>query len=222
MIAPLVKKGVDKFLSVLAIIFLSPVMLIAAVGIKLSSNGPVLYRAKRMGKDGKPFIAYKFRTMRVGADRSGSITALNDTRIFPWGDILRKTKADELPQLFNILQGTMSIIGPRPEDVDIVNKYYTEEEKKTLSVLPGLASPGSIFNYTHGGQFLKKETTAESYAEEFLHIKLALDLYYLKNWSLLYDMELIARTVYTILVISFTRVQLDYPKEYRHVFCSVE
>lgn len=218
MIARFIKTGMDKLLSVLAIICFSPVMLIAAAGIKLSSDGPVLYKAKRMGKDEKPFIVYKFRTMRVGADQSGSITALQDTRIFPWGEVLRKTKVDELPQLFNILQGTMSIIGPRPEDVDIVNKYYTEEERKTLYVLPGMASPGSIFNYTHGEQYLKKETTAESYANEFLHIKLALDLYYLKNWSLLYDMELIVRTIYTILVVSFTQVQLDYPMEFQEVY----
>lgn len=213
-----IKTILDKVLSLIALIVLSPILLIAAIGIKLSSKGPVFYKAKRMGKDLNPLTIYKFRTMRVGADKEGAITAAHDSRIFAWGELLRKTKVDELPQLINILNGTMSIIGPRPEDIGIVNEYYTEEEKRTLEVLPGLACPGSIFNYTHGDQYLKDEGTDEAYANEFLHIKLTLDLYYLMNWSLVYDIKIVFRTIKAIIVTSLSNQQLDYPIEYKKVF----
>lgn len=214
----MIKSVVDRFLALIALIVLSPIMLIAAIGIKCSSRGPIFYKAKRMGKDMKPMVIYKFRTMKVGADKEGSITGAHDNRIFAWGEILRKTKVDELPQLINILNGTMSVIGPRPEDIGIVNEYYTDEEKKTLDVLPGLACPGSIFNYTHGDQYLTDNDTDDAYVNNFLHIKLALDLYYLEHWSLLYDVEIIFRTIYVILVTSLTKKQLPYPKEYIKVF----
>ena len=193
-------------------------MVIAAVGIKLSSKGTVFYKAKRMGKDLKQITVYKFRTMYMGSDKKSMITAVNDNRIFAWGEILRKTKIDELPQLLNVLEGSMSIIGPRPEDISIVDNYFTDEEKKTLDVLPGLASPGSIFNYTHGDLYLKGNNANEVYVKEFLHIKLALDLYYLSHWSLWYDMKIIVRTLYTIVMMSFTSKQLGYPVEYKKVF----
>ena len=112
----------------------------------------------------------------------------------------------------------MSIIGPRPEDISIVNRYYTNEEKKTLDVLPGLACPGSIFNYTHGKQYLKGDDIDELYVKKFLHIKLALDLYYLRHWSLLYDIKIMFRTVYAIVVTLFTSKQMNYPMEYKIVF----
>lgn len=208
----------DKFLACIALLVLSPIMLVAAIGIKASSKGPVLYKAKRMGKDLKPFTVYKFRTMCINADKEGAITATHDSRVFTWGGILRRTKIDELPQLINILQGTMSIVGPRPEDIDIVNKYYTESEKKTLRVLPGLACPGSIFNYTHGDQYLKDNDAAISYVDHFLHLKLALDMYYLEHWSLFYDIRVIFRTIVAIVLSTFCSKRMNYPIEYRKVF----
>ena len=140
-IQKLIKAFLDRLLAFIAIILLSPIMMIAALGIIISSRGPILYKANRMGLGLKAITVFKFRTMRVGADAEGSITGVEDRRIFWWGHILRKAKVDELPQLFNILNGTMSIIGPRPEDVDIVEEYYTAKEKQTLNVLPGFASP---------------------------------------------------------------------------------
>lgn len=212
-------KGIlDRFLAGIALVILSPVMLAATVGIKVSSKGPVFYMARRMGKDMKPYTMYKFRTMYVNADKEGAITAAHDSRVFPWGSVLRKTKIDELPQLINILMGTMSIVGPRPEDVDIVNKYYTDEEKRTLAVLPGLSCPGSIFYYMHGEQLLKEEDTDNVYVNELMHTKLALDLYYLEHWSLLYDVKIVFRTLYAIFITSFTTKEVDYPIEYKIVF----
>lgn len=213
-----VKGILDRILALIALLFLSPIMLIAAIGIKISSDGPIFYKTKRMGKNMQPFTIYKFRSMCVGADKSGAITGKNDSRVFPWGEFLRKTKIDELPQLLNIIFGSMSIVGPRPEDISIVEKYYTEEEKRTLAVLPGLACPGSIFNYTHGDKYLKDDDTDEAYVKNFLHIKLALDLYYLDNWCLLYDVEIIIRTIVAILNTSIFDNAMDYPKEYKRIF----
>ncbi len=216
-----VKEAADRVLAVLALVILSPVFLIAAIGILLSSPGPVLYRAKRMGMGAKPITIYKFRTMRVGADRHGAITAAKDSRVFPWGAFLRKSKIDELPQLINILRGEMSIVGPRPEDVEIVRKYYTKDEMQTLKVLPGLACPGSIFNYTHGDLFLDDGDAAKAYTDRLLHIKLALDLYYLEHWSLLYDIRIIFRTLDAILSTTFggkTGEMPEYPYEYKKIY----
>lgn len=216
----IIKRLLDFILSGIALILLSPIMLIAALGIFLSSKGPIFYKAKRMGKGMKYITIYKFRTMGIGADNNGAITGTNDARIYPWGSILRKTKIDELPQLINILNGTMSIVGPRPEDINIVNSYYTEEEKKTLDVLPGLACPGSIFNYTHGEVYLVDHDTDEAYTSKFLHVKLALDLYYLKHWSLKYDIEIICRTIWAIIMVVFSHKKCQYPREYIAVYGS--
>lgn len=213
-----IKNIIDRIFAGIALVILSPIMFIAIIGIKLSSNGTVFYKANRMGVGLKPIIIYKFRTMCMDADKEGRITKIDDNRIFPWGKFLRKTKIDELPQLFNILEGKMSIVGPRPEDISIVENFYTDEEKETLKVLPGLTCPGSIFNYTHGYQYLEGNNTDEVYVEKFLHIKLALDLYYLEHWSLLYDVKIVFRTVYTIAVIFFTSKKLGYPVEYKRVF----
>lgn len=212
------KMVIDKVLAGLALTAFSPIMLVAAAGIKMSGKGPVFYKAKRMGKDRKPLTIYKFRTMRVGADKEGAITSIYDKRVFAWGKFLRDTKIDELPQLVNILQGNMSIVGPRPEDMDIVNKYYTEEEMRTLSVLPGLACPGSIYNYTHGDLYLKGDNTEEIYVKEFLHTKLLMDLYYLEHWSLGYDLHIILRTLRAIFMSVFSNKRLDYPLEYKKIF----
>ena len=214
----IIKRVLDGLLVAAAIVCLSPVMAIAAAGIKLTSRGPLIYRASRMGAGMKPFKVYKFRTMHIGADRAGAITGADDPRIFRWGQILRKTKVDELPQLFNILNGTMSVIGPRPEDTDIVENYYTDEEKRTLSVLPGLACPGSIYNYTHGEKYLTGENAEEIYVSRLLHVKLALDLYYLDHWNLLYDFSLIFRTLKAIACSITGKGSGKYPYEYRKVF----
>ena len=210
----IIKRIFDIVLSLLSVIVFSPVLLIAAIGVVVSNGFPIIYKAKRMGKNMKEITVFKFRTMRVNSDKAGAITGKNDSRVFWWGKILRKAKIDELPQLFNILIGNMSIVGPRPEDINVVNNYYTNEEKNTLNILPGLASPGSLFNYTHGDLFLNDENTDETYINKFLHIKLSLDLYYMSHWSLLYDAKIIFRTMYTILMISVFKKQLNYPTEY--------
>src|SRR5262245_5331247 len=117
---------------------LSPLLLAAALGVKLGDGGPVLFRQARVGRHGRPFQILKFRTMIVDAERAGlSITAAGDPRVTPVGRWLRRTKLDELPQLFNVLWGEMSFVGPRPE----VPKYvacYTPEQRRVLELQPGI------------------------------------------------------------------------------------
>jgi lipopolysaccharide/colanic/teichoic acid biosynthesis glycosyltransferase len=120
----MVKRLFDVVFAALAIVMLAPACLVAAIAIRLTSPGPVLYQALRTGRGGADFVMYKFRTMHVIQSSHSVITAANDARIFPVGRILRATKFDELPQLFNVLRGQMSIVGPRPEDPAIVKKHY--------------------------------------------------------------------------------------------------
>lgn len=204
----------DIILSLTALIVLSPVFGIAALGIWLSSPGPIFYRARRVGGNQKIFTMYKFRTMHHDQRLSKSvITAKNDPRIFTLGVWLRRLKIDELPQLINILKGEMSIVGPRAEDPQIVDKYYTQEHLETLRVLPGLASPGSIYNYTHGEQLIDKNDPEICYLKKILPIKLALDIVYVRELSFLYDLKIIFRTIWTILLISFGKNSFPDPPE---------
>lgn len=204
----------EKTLALVALAILSPLFVFAALGIRLSSPGPVFYRAQRVGLHRKVFTMYKFRTMAVQEKPGGSaITAKQDARVFPFGALLRRLKIDELPQLLNVLKGDMSLVGPRPEDPKIVFQYYTPQQLQTLRVLPGLASPGSIYNYTHGEQVLGSGAAEEIYLEKFLNIKLALELVYVREASLLYDVKIILRTLRVILAMSLGRRKFSDPPE---------
>lgn len=156
------KRCLDVILSCIAILILSPVLLIIAAIIKLDSKGPVYYRQKRVGKDGVEFLMVKFRTMYEDADKRGLLTMnAADNRITGIGRFLRKYKLDELPQFFNVLAGYMSIVGPRPE----VKKYvdlYTPEQRNVLSVLPGITDIASI-RFKNEAEVLAKQSDPESY-----------------------------------------------------------
>ena len=184
----------DCTLAALALFMLWPIVIVAACGIRLSSAGPILFRARRVGRGGTEFELLKFRTMHVRRETGARITAPDDTRVFRFGRWLRASKLDELPQLVNVLKGDMAIIGPRPEDPEIVRTAYGEDGWATLTVAPGLASPGSIFNYTHGDAYLAGDSD-RAYVERLLPIKLALDRVYVDRASLWYDLRLIARTM---------------------------
>jgi lipopolysaccharide/colanic/teichoic acid biosynthesis glycosyltransferase len=209
-----VKRLFDIAASSAALVVLAPLFAFVALGIRLSSEGPVFYRALRAGRDGLPFTMYKFRTM--DSDRSAfgaSITAARDPRIFPFGAILRATKIDELPQLINILKGEMSIVGPRAEDPRIVQRHYRGLHWKTLAVLPGLASPGSIYNYTHGERLLDRDDPERDYVERLLDTKLALDVVYVRDASFPYDLVVILRTVWVITSMTFGKRRFPDPPE---------
>lgn len=205
----IVKRSFDVFLSSLGLIILSPVLLIAAIGIYISSPGPILFRANRIGKSGEHFIMLKFRSMHLNNQKGHMITLRSDNRIFPFGRFLRKSKIDELPQLINILQGKMSIVGWRPEDYENASKVFVGKYREILSIKPGLTSPGSLYDYTHG----EKYEDEELYEREFLPRKMDLELYYVKHRSLAYDTILICRTIRTIVLIVFGKEDFAEPKE---------
>jgi len=178
-----------------AFIVVAPTIVIAVVAIRLSSRGPVFYRAKRVGRNGHEFTMYKLRTMHVRSQAGSSITSSDDPRVFAVGRLLRSLKIDELPQLLNILRGDMSIVGPRPEAPDIVQSHYTAEFRRTLEVRPGLTSPGSVFYYRHGEHLLQDGSAEQDYVGKLLPLKMQQDLEWLENRSFGADIRVIGDTV---------------------------
>lgn len=195
----MLKRAFDIVGSAAALCLLSPVLLVAALAVKWGSPGPIFYRARRVGREGKPFLMYKFRTMHVREEGPGSpITGAEDTRVFPVGRLLRRTKVDELPQLWDVLRGEMSIVGPRPEDPGIVACHYSPEDWETLRVRPGLSSPGSLFYYMHGEHLLTGDDPERLYCDVLLPVKLRLDREYLRRATLLTDLGVILQTAWVI------------------------
>ena len=210
----MVKRLFDVVAAAVALATFAPLLALAALGVRLSSPGPVLYRARRAGLGGRPFTMYKLRTMHVARDAGGSpVTAANDPRVFPFGRLLRRTKIDEVPQLFNVLRGDMAIVGPRPEELAIVERLYTPVHHLTLRVRPGLASPGSLYQYTHGDAWLADGDPETRYATRLLPVKLALELIYLRRASFGYDLAIIARTLWVIAAIVGGRRIFPPPRE---------
>ena len=185
----LVKEVEDYLLTIALLILSSPVMLLLSIGVKLSSPGPVFYRQRRVGWNGVEFTMYKFRTMPVEVEKeSGPVWASKtDNRATKFGSFLRKTSLDELPQLFNVLQGKMSLIGPRPERPVFVEKYKDEVPhymKKHL-VKAGVTGWAQV----HGWR-----------GNTCLHTRIEHDLYYIENWSLWLDIKIIIMTIFRGLV----------------------
>lgn len=193
------KRIFDILFSSIGLILISPILLVISIIIKITSEGPILFKQVRVGKDNKDFKILKFRTMIVDADKKGlKITVKDDPRITKIGKLLRKTKLDELPQLFNVLLGDMSFVGPRPE----VRKYvdlYTEEQKQVLSVRPGITDLASI-KYRNENELLDQSTNPEdTYINEIMPSKLKINLDYVKNINLVNDIKLILLTIKTVI-----------------------
>jgi len=190
----MLKRTFDLLASGVGLIVLSPVLLGIALAVLLTSPGPALYRAQRVGQHGKEFTLYKFRSMVVNADQHGpGITAANDSRVTRVGRFLRRTKLDELPQLLNVLRGDMSFVGPRPEDPRYV-ELYTPEQRRSLEQRPGITSMASLA-YRHEERMLSGEDWERVYVEQVMPAKLAIDLKYAERATLWQDIALILRTV---------------------------
>jgi lipopolysaccharide/colanic/teichoic acid biosynthesis glycosyltransferase len=194
-----VKRFLDFFCSLLALIVLAPLWLLIALAIVLESRGGVLYRQSRVGRDDRDFTLYKFRTMRTGSDKNGLLTVGDrDSRVTKVGYFLRKYKLDEFPQLINIIKGDMSIVGPRPEVRKYVD-FYTPEQRQVLSVRPGLTDYASI-RYVHESEILARSDNPEqTYIDEVMPAKLALNLEYIQHQSLKEDLKLIFQTFAAIM-----------------------
>jgi lipopolysaccharide/colanic/teichoic acid biosynthesis glycosyltransferase len=195
----------------LGLIVVAPLLALAALGIRLASPGPVLYRARRAGVGGRPFTMLKLRTMHpTPVAGGGPITAVRDPRVYPLGRLLRTTKIDELPQLINVLRGDMALVGPRPEDAELVARCYAPLHRETLTVRPGLTSPGSLYHDTHGERFLTGGDPETRYIESLLPVKLALDVVYVRRMSLPYDLSVMWRTV--VIIIGRLVGRRDFPE----------
>ena len=204
-----IKRCFDLLFAVLFLIVFSPIYLLTIIIIKITSPGPAIYKAARVGKDGRLFTCYKFRSMRVDSGKVRLTTLENDDRIFPFGKFIRKTKIDEMPQVVNILKGEMSVVGPRPEDKENADKVYVGEYVHIMDVKPGLTSTASLYDYTHGELFEDEE----SYEKVFMPKKLKLELYYVNHKSFWYDLWLILKTTWLIILKTCGKKVFKEPKE---------
>ena len=192
------KRIFDLFFAFIGILLLLPIYLLIAILIKFDSKGEVLYKQERIGKDGIPFYVLKFRTMVPDSFSKGALTVgSRDPRVTIVGFYLRKYKLDELPQLFNVLFGEMSFVGPRPE----VKKYtdlYDQNQRVVLSVKPGITDYASI-KYRNENDLLAQSSNPEKlYIEEIMPEKLKLNLRYINDNNIFKDIKIIFSTFYTI------------------------
>lgn len=193
------KRLFDMVFSFLGLIITSPLLIVMAVLIKLDSKGPVFFRGTRIGRFGKPFRIFKFRTMVANAQSlGGPSTAADDSRLTKIGKFLKKYQLDELPQLVDVLRGKMSFVGPRPEVQMYVNIMSKEEKKTILSVLPGITDLASLWNF-HEGEILKGSRDPErTYLEKIRPKKIELQIKYVKSRSFLLDIKIIFKTIFKI------------------------
>lgn len=196
----LIKRCFDFFCAFLALLVLSPIFLLTAIGILISDWGPIFYKSNRIGKRNKLFKMYKFRSMRVlKVPKKGAEASLRpeEDRIFPFGHFIRKTKIDELPQLINILNGTMSIVGPRPVAEDQFDMFRYGKWNESAKVPVGLSGPAALYDYIYGDQI----TDEEEYMEKVYPTRRELEYTYVQKASIWYDLKMI---VYTVICIVYS------------------
>lgn len=194
----MIKRIFDIICSLVGILFLLPIFLLICVAVLINSGFPIFYFQTRVGKNNKDFKLYKFRTMYTDSDKKGLLTVGGrDPRVTPVGYYLRKFKLDELPQLFNVLFGSMSLVGPRPE----VRKYvemYNPEQKRVLEVKPGITDYASLEYINENEILAKSENPEQTYIHEIMPAKLKLNMRYINEAGLLTDLTIITRTVQKI------------------------
>mgnify|MGYP001765026757 CR=1 FL=1 len=192
------KRLIDIVSAFIGLLLFSPLFLILAVLIKLDSSGPVLFRQVRIGRAFIPFIIYKFRSMAVDwADDGLSITSQNDSRITRMGRFLRATKLDELPQLFNVLIGDMSLVGPRPE-VQRYVELFRRDYERLLSIRPGMTDLASLKYCDEGVLLARVEDPEAEYISRILPDKIELSKSYLRQASLPFDFSLLMKTLFRL------------------------
>jgi len=195
-----VKRGFDLVIASLALLLLWPLFVVVALAIKLESPGPVFYRQQRVGRFGRLFRIHKFRTMREDADRVGlAITVAEDPRITRLGRRLRGRRLDELPQLIDVLQGSMSLVGPRPEVPRYVALYPEALRERVLAVRPGIADPASLAFRDEASLLARAADPEREYVEVIMPAKLAGAVEYAARASLWTDLGVLARSVGVLL-----------------------
>ena len=208
----MLKRLFDIVASAFGLLLFSPLLLLIALWVKLDSSGPAFYRGRRAGRNGVPFNIFKFRSMVTNADKiGGPSTSGDDPRVTRSGRFVRKCKLDEISQLINVLLGDMSLVGPRPEVVDKVEKFDAEA-RKTLVLRPGITDWASIWNADEGGVLAGASDPDAVYEKVIFPTKLKLQLYYLQTCSFFGDIKIILYTALRILRKSWTPAELkDYP-----------
>lgn len=190
----IVKRCFDFVCALIGVIVTSPLWIIAIAGILVSDWGPVFYTARRIGKGNKPFRMYKFRSMRVAKAANETSLRPDEDRIFPFGHFIRRVKIDELPQLLNILNGTMSVVGPRPVAQDQYEMFRTGKWNLAAEVPVGLSGPAALYDFIYGDQF----TDEKEYMEKVFETRRELEYVYVKKARIGYDLKMIAYTVICI------------------------
>ena len=198
----MLRRLIDIVVSSLLLVLFSPILLLAALAVRLDSRGPVLFKQARVGKDGALFTMYKFRTMRAetGA-RPVTMGGRRDPRVTRVGEFLRASKIDEFPQIFNVLKGDMTLVGPRAETPNFV-AHYTPRQREVLAVPPGLTGPGQIRYTTEQADQLEGAADPNRlYIERIMPQKLEWDLEYLRTRSVWSDIVVLGRTLLVVLTL---------------------
>ena len=194
------RRQLDFLVALIGLILLSPLYLIITILIRSDSPGPIVYKGRRMGRFGREFEILKFRTM-YESDHSYAgpkITGKGDERITPVGSWLRKTKINEFPQLINVLKGDMSLVGPRPEDPEVVDEWPSDVKEKLLAVRPGITSPASVV-YHDEESILDGKNVMDAYLQIVLPDKLRMDKQYLSGRNILSDLDVMFWTLFVII-----------------------
>lgn len=196
----MIKRSFDFVFALIGLITISPLLIIISILIKIDSKGAIIFIQNRVGKNNEDFNIYKFRTMHIKSENKGLLTIGNgDSRVTRIGYFLRRYKIDEFPQLFNVLLGNMSFVGPRPELRYYVN-FYSKEDLKILSVRPGITGLASL-EYRNEVELLKKATNPEEYyINTIIPDKLNYNKTYIKKQSLILDLKLIFKTILYVLI----------------------
>ena len=193
----MIKRIFDVIASFFGLLLLCPLLLILALAIIIDSKGGVFYMQTRVGKNNVDFKLLKFRSMASGSDRHGLLTVGNDSRITKVGYYIRKFKFDEFAQLFNVIKGDMSLVGPRPE----VRKYvdlYTDEQLKVLCVKPGITDIASLEYFEENALLGKSSNPEKTYVEDIMPHKLNLNLQYIKHNNIIVDIKLVFKTLFKV------------------------
>ncbi len=206
----IIKRFFDFICALLGIIGTSPFWIITVVGILVSDWGPIFYTAHRIGKGNKPFKMYKFRSMRVAKAANEASLRPDEDRIFPFGHFIRKMKIDELPQLLNILNGTMSIVGPRPVAQDQFEMFRTGKWNEAAKVPVGLSGPAALYDFIYGDNF----TDEQEYMEKVYPTRRELEYTYVQKAGFFYDIKMIIYTVICIVYALFGKEATWILKEF--------
>jgi lipopolysaccharide/colanic/teichoic acid biosynthesis glycosyltransferase len=194
-----VKRVFDLTLAITALVLLAPLFAVIMIALLVTDGWPVFFGQKRVGQHGVPFIMWKFRTMVVGSDRRGNrLTIGSDPRVTRLGYWLRKFKIDELPQFWNVVRGEMSLVGPRPEVPEYVDRY-TAQQREVLKLKPGITDVASI-RFRHEGELLGTASDPhETYVRQIMPLKISLNLEYARSASVLSDLRVMAKTATSLL-----------------------